>query len=266
VRLGAWRRYTIAFVILLVLTILALQPLWRLTAAERVALRWIFALLWVGMALGAYRGLRIRVGDRMQGQARIASQFGLVIGLVAVVLIVLWLLGVSTSGIAVGGAVTGVVLGLAAQSTLSNFFAGTVLMAVHPYLPGDSVSLRSSYWGIEYRGRVVDMNFFYTILDDGAGRRISIPNAAAAAAAVTHLPDLRVRVPVPLPAGADLTAAQGALARTIPGAALAVNRYEPGTIWVDVALPDPADPAALAPWVRAMEGAGAAGGGGGTGT
>jgi small conductance mechanosensitive channel len=247
-----------AFAALTVVTIVALQPLWGLTPAERVAVRWVFASLWTGMALAAYRGLRVRVGGRLHGEARIAIQFGLVAGLVAVVLVVLWLLGVSPGGIAVGGALTGVVIGLAAQSALGNLFAGAVLMAVRPFVPGDKVILRSWYWsGVEYRGRVTDLNFVYTVLDGGAGRRIAIPNVAVAAATVTQLPDLRPVVPVPLPAGVDLAEAGRALARTLPDARLSVNRYEPATVWVDVALPEGTDPSALAAWFGSLSGAGA---------
>jgi small conductance mechanosensitive channel len=253
VRVHAWRRYAVAFVILTVITSVALQPLWGLTAEEKVVVRWVFAVLWTLMALAAYRGLRMRVGGRLRGEARIAIQIGLVVGLVAVVLVVLWLLGVSPSGIAVGGAVTGVVLGLAAQSTLGNFFAGAVLMAVHPYVPGDYVILRSWYWGgIEYRGRVADLNFFYTVIDDGSGRRFSIPNIAVAVATVTHLSDLRSRVPVPLPIGVNLTVAEHALTQAVAGATLAFNRFEADLMWVDVALPEGTQPAALSPWLQAV--------------
>ena len=38
----------------------------------------------------------------------------------------------------VGGAVTGMVLGIAAQQSLSNVFAGLVLLFARPYIPGES--------------------------------------------------------------------------------------------------------------------------------
>ncbi len=242
--------------ILIILTAAALQPIWGLSLPGALAVRWIVALLWVGLALWAYRGLRRRVGAAtIAGEARITVQFGLVAGLIVVVLVVLWLLGVSPTGIAVGGAVTGAVLGLAATSTLGNFFAGTVLMAVHPYVPGDTVTLRSWYFGgVEYRGRVIDLNFFYTVLDDGTGRRIALPNIAVAVASVTQHGDLRTRVPVPLPVSVDLAAAERSLTQVLTGASLSLNRFDTAAVWVDVALPEGTQPSALAPWFQAIAG------------
>ena len=46
-----------------------------------------------------------------------------------------------TSTLAVGGAVTAVVLGLAAQQTLGNLFAGLVLLSTRPFRVGDRVRL-----------------------------------------------------------------------------------------------------------------------------
>ena len=246
----AWRRYIIAFAALTVITVVSLQPVWGLTATGAVAARWVFAILWSLLAVTGYHRLVGGIGGRLHGEARIAVHFGLVVGVAIIVIVVLWLLGVSPSGLAVGGALTGVVLGLAAQSTLSNFFAGAVLMTLHPYLPGDAVSLRSSFWGIEYRGRVADLNFFYTVLEDESGKRIVIPNAGAASAAVTLLPDLRRPVAVPLPAATDLGEAERSLREAVPGAALSLNRLEAGALWVDVLLPDSAQAAALLTWMR----------------
>ena len=49
--------------------------------------------------------------------------------------------GLRTSTLAVGGAFTAVVLGLAAQQTLSNLFAGLVLLSAHPFRVGERVRL-----------------------------------------------------------------------------------------------------------------------------
>ena len=37
----------------------------------------------------------------------------------------------------IGGAVTGMILGIAAQQSLSNVFAGLVLLFARPYIPGE---------------------------------------------------------------------------------------------------------------------------------
>jgi small conductance mechanosensitive channel len=247
----AWRRIAVAFGVTVVVTIAALQPAWGLRDPARLGVRWALAVLWAAVALQSYRAARSLLADRVAGGARIAAQTALFAGLVAVVLMVLWLLGVSPGGIAVGGALTGIVLGLAAQSSLSNLFAGVVLMAARPFVPGDRVSLRSWYFsGNEYGGRVADLNFFYTVLQDG-DRRIVVPNVAVAVATVTVWGERRERVAVALPLSCDLHAAARLLDRRVPGARLELERIAEDQAWVAVELPPATDPLDLAAWAAA---------------
>ncbi|HYN36583.1 MAG TPA: mechanosensitive ion channel family protein, partial [Actinomycetota bacterium] len=51
-----------------------------------------------------------------------------IIGYLLVLITVLVALDINPAGLLLGGAITGVVLGIAAQQTLSNFFAGIVLL------------------------------------------------------------------------------------------------------------------------------------------
>ena len=53
-----------------------------------------------------------------------------------IVLGTLQLLDVDLRTLLLGGAITGVVVGIAAQQPLSNFFAGLVLLFARPYVPG----------------------------------------------------------------------------------------------------------------------------------
>ena len=106
-----------------------------------------------------------------------------IVGYAIVLLSVMSVLGVNLQGLLLGGAVTGVVLGIAAQQTLGNFFAGIVLLAVRPFNIGEDVVLRSSPLGGEYSGRVTGMSLFYVqmITDHGP---VALPNAGVLAAAV----------------------------------------------------------------------------------
>ena len=100
---------------------------------------------------------------------------GLVIAAFAVVADI-W--NLSLTGIALGGAVTGVVLGLAAQSTLGNVIAGAMLLSLRPMRIGEWVTLRS--WmsgGVDVTGRIEEINFFYTVLRENGVRRV-VPNSA----------------------------------------------------------------------------------------
>jgi small-conductance mechanosensitive channel len=126
------------------------------------------------------KALEERPGD---GRGAAAAFIASVVGYAIVVLSTLSVLGVNLQGLLLGGAVTGVVLGIAAQQTLGNFFAGIVLLAVRPFTIGEDVVLRSAPLGGEYAGRVTDMSLFYVkmITDKGP---VALPNAGVLAAAV----------------------------------------------------------------------------------
>ena len=124
--------------------------------------------------------LRDQVGDARTGPAgAIVSAVGYVILTFAT----LSALGVNLSGLLLGGALTGVVIGIAAQQTLGNFFAGIVLLIVRPFGVGDHIVLRSGPLGGEYEGVVTEMSLYYVHLRTEAGP-VALPNAGVLASAV----------------------------------------------------------------------------------
>jgi small-conductance mechanosensitive channel len=128
----------------------------------------------------ANRAVEERLDDRR------ATPIGLIISFVGYILMILptlEILGVDLSGLLLGGAITGVVVGIAAQQTLANFFAGIVLLVVRPFTVGDDVVLRSGPLGGEYEGRVTEMSFFYIDMVTAAGP-VKLPNAGVLAAAI----------------------------------------------------------------------------------
>ena len=130
------------------------------------------------------RGVRAATGEHL-GDSR-SGPLGLVIsviGYVIVVLTALSVLGVNTSGLLLGGALTGVVVGIAAQQTLGNFFAGLVLLLVRPFSLGEHVIFRSGPLGGEYEGRVTDMGLFYVSVLTAQGP-VQLPNAGVLASAI----------------------------------------------------------------------------------
>ena len=85
--------------------------------------------------------------------------------------------GYRLSGLLAGGAVAGAVLGLAAQTTLSNILAGLVLTLSGSFRLGDRVAVRSwAYGGVEYGGKIVDLTLIHTILEGPQGL-VKLPNA-----------------------------------------------------------------------------------------
>ena len=104
-------------------------------------------------------------------------------GLVIVAFAAMGLLGVPVQQLLVGGAATGIVIGIAAQQTLSNLFAGVVLLVARPFDVGAMVSISSGALGGAHRGRVSNVGLTYVLLDCDEGL-VRLPNASVLAAAV----------------------------------------------------------------------------------
>jgi small-conductance mechanosensitive channel len=107
----------------------------------------------------------------------------MIVGYGIVLLAVLGLLRVNLANLLVGGAVTGVIVGIAAQQTLGNFFAGLVLLFARPYVPGQRVKVRSGAMGGPFDGVIVSAGLMYTVIDTEEGP-ISMPNSGLLAAAI----------------------------------------------------------------------------------
>jgi small-conductance mechanosensitive channel len=101
-------------------------------------------------------------------------------------LVALRVAGLQPQTLAVGGAFTAVVLGLAAQQTLGNVIAGMVLLSARPFRVGERVRLQAGAVGGVVEGIVSSLGLLYTTLARGADR-IMIPNSVVLAAAVVPL-------------------------------------------------------------------------------
>lgn len=129
-----------------------------------------------------------------------AGTIGFVIRLLTIIVvgvIALRIAGVKTATLAVGGAFTAVVVGLAAQQALGNVFAGIVLQGTRPFRVGQRVRLTAGALGGTYEGTVSTLGLSYTTVLQGA-KRVMIPNAMLLGAVVEPLRspdgvDLRAR-------------------------------------------------------------------------
>jgi small-conductance mechanosensitive channel len=108
------------------------------------------------------------------------------------VLIALGVAGVSPGGLIAGSAFTAIVLGLAAQQTLGNLFAGLVLLTARPFRVGERVRLQAGALGGVLEGVVASLGLMYTTLARGEDR-IMIPNNGVLSAVVVP-----VREPAPV--------------------------------------------------------------------
>lgn len=108
-----------------------------------------------------------------------AGTLGFVIQLFAisvVVIVALRIAGVTAATLALGGTITAVVLGLAAQQSLGGLFAGIVLQSTRPFRVGERVRLVGGFLGAPQEGTVSSLGLFYTTLAQGADR-LRIPNS-----------------------------------------------------------------------------------------
>jgi small-conductance mechanosensitive channel len=147
------------------------------------------ALLFVIAGVLATRRIADYVDARLarRGMGSAGSVLAVVIsavGYCVVVLTALSVLAIPLQQLVVGGALTGVVVGIAAQQTLGNVFAGLMILMVHPFRVGDTIEVRSGALNGPFTGRVRALGLTYVTLAAENGTLL-LPNAGVLAAGVT---------------------------------------------------------------------------------
>ncbi len=108
-----------------------------------------------------------------------AGTVGFLIRLLTIVLALLVALrvaGIEARTLALGGAFTAVIFGLAAQQTLGNVIAGTVLLSARPFRVGDRVRLQGGPLAGQLEGTVSSLGLLYTTFANGEDS-IMVPNS-----------------------------------------------------------------------------------------
>jgi hypothetical protein len=182
-------------------------PLLRERTGVALAIQWGLAGVALVAGVIAIRGWLGLIFSRLDRQAAVvlrnvgswALYACLVLGLLA-------MLGVNLSGLLVGGAIVGVIVGAAAQSSLGNFFAGILLMVARPYEVGVTLRLRTTIAGmLEFEGTVVDTNAFFTTLRTTRGELLRLPNQVVMNSAMTvGKPPLQSTLQLTLPASLSI--------------------------------------------------------------
>lgn len=166
-----------------------------------VPIRIATALLLAAVGWRFARDLGRAVGPRLMrrfdpGTASTVSFLVQLIALLVLIVVALRIVDLNPRAIALGGAVTAVVIGLAAQSTLGNVIAGIVLQTSRPFRVGERVRMQGGTLGTVVEGTVASQGLIYVTLARGNGIFL-VPNNAALGATI---------VPLRAPAGVDLLA------------------------------------------------------------
>jgi small-conductance mechanosensitive channel len=155
--------------------------------------------IWAGMAVAflifgsiATYSLAGKIRELLQprtgtAHAAVARYIVLIIGAFATLVITLELFAVPIGQLVLGGALTSVFVGIAAQQALGNVFAGLVLLFARPFQVGDAVRLQAGALGGALDGIVTDIGITYVRFDTG-GSVMSIPNSQVLNAVVGPVP------------------------------------------------------------------------------
>jgi len=105
---------------------------------------------------------------------------------VLALLVALRVAGIEPHTLALGGAFTAVIFGLAAQQTLGNVIAGTVLLSARPFRVGERVRLQGGPLAGQLEGTVGSLGLLYTTFVQ-AEDSVMVPNSVVLNVAVLPL-------------------------------------------------------------------------------
>ena len=152
-----------------------------------------------GLAGKSRELLEPRAGTSHSGVVRYAI---LLLGAFATLVITLALLEVPVAQLIVAGGLTSVFVGIAAQQSLGNVFAGMVLLFARPFVVGEAIRLRAGALGGTLDGTVTEIGITYVRLDTG-GSVMAIPNSQVLNAVIGPIPPAEEEAPPAVPVVPD---------------------------------------------------------------
>jgi small conductance mechanosensitive channel len=203
----AVRRARLEVIVLLLLTAATVvlyifrEELFGLDHAIRLAAAAALLLLGFGISRDLGRIMGPKLYRRMDPGT--AGTVGFLIRLffaVVATLIALRVAGVTNQNLLPAAAATAVLLGLAAQQTLGNVFAGVVLLSARPFVVGDRVRLQGGDLAGDMEGTIASLGLLHTVFSNGDDL-ILVPNRAVLNVAI---------IPLREPVSLDLRARLGA--------------------------------------------------------
>ena len=149
----------------------------------------VIALLILGWAIARDVGRSLGPALFRRMEPATAGTVGFLIRLLTVIValvVAFRVAGVEARTLALGGAFTAVIFGLAAQQTLGNVIAGTVLLSARPFRVGDVVRLQGGPLAGQLEGTVSSLGLLYTTLAKGDDS-VMVPNSVVLNTAVAPL-------------------------------------------------------------------------------
>jgi small-conductance mechanosensitive channel len=160
------------------------EPLEALVRVLTVA---ILMILGWAIARDVGRGLGPPLFRRLEPAT--AGTVGFLIRLTTIIValfVALRVAGIEARTLALGGAFTAVIFGLAAQQTFGNLIAGTVLLSARPFRVGERVRLQGGSIGGTVEGTVSSLGLLYTTFASGEDS-VMVPNSVVLSVAVLPL-------------------------------------------------------------------------------
>ncbi|WP_018348582.1 mechanosensitive ion channel domain-containing protein [Longispora albida] len=177
------------------LAVAVLVPAWGDSRSGRIADKLLAvggALVFLMTAMTATFAIASRV--RRLAEVALGGAHAGVLRLIVVLtgglvtlLTTLGLLSVPIGQLLLGGALTGVIVGIAGQQTLANLFAGIVLLVARPFRVGQVVRLSSGALGGDFDGTVTEIGLAYVRLEAEQGT-LAVPNSQVLNAVVSPQP------------------------------------------------------------------------------
>jgi len=149
----------------------------------------VIALMILGWAIARDMGRGLGPALFRRLDPATAGTVGFLIRLVTAVValfVALRVAGVEARTLALGGAFTAVIFGLAAQQTFGNLIAGTVLLSARPFRVGERVRLQGGQLAGQIEGTVSSLGLLYTTFATGDDS-ILVPNSVVLNVAVLPL-------------------------------------------------------------------------------
>lgn len=149
---------------------------------------WLGAAVFLFFAVLAVRAVAGELGRVVTGRAGTSAASAInvlvtFVGYVVALFVGLDIVAVPVQHLLIGGALTGVVLGIALQQVLGNVFAGLVLLFVRPFGVGDHIFIRSGSLNGPLDGVVTGIGLTYVTIETD-GLPLNVPNSAMLASAV----------------------------------------------------------------------------------